>query len=112
MRKLALGLAVLIVLFGAERASAQTCLSFSKDVPCVRGGQINRLDFGAPRPANDHRPAKPLVIPFAEHQPDAIDCAMVKPVDPSFRSTMPVVRPDPRTNYPTPIVKVPSCKSS
>ena len=40
---------------------------------------------------------------------EALDCKMVKPVDPSFKSKMPVATPDPNLALPTKIVPVPSC---
>jgi hypothetical protein len=38
------------------------------------------------------------------------DCKMVKPVDPQFKSAMPVVTPDPHLKLPMSIVAVPDCR--
>jgi hypothetical protein len=40
------------------------------------------------------------------------DCAMVKLVDPAFRSNMPVVKPNPKVHYSMRVVEVPSCTPS
>jgi hypothetical protein len=40
-----------------------------------------------------------------------IDCAMVKRVDPNFRSNMPVITPDPNVHYPMPVMKPVSCEA-
>ena len=42
--------------------------------------------------------------------PTAIDCKMIKPIDPQFVSAMPVIPPDPNLQLLMPIVRVPPCK--
>jgi hypothetical protein len=51
---------------------------------------------------------KPVVF-VLEIIPEPMDCGMVKPVDPNFKSKMPVVTPDPKLALPMKIVPVPSC---
>jgi len=61
-----------------------------------------RVEFGAKVPQQ-------FVIVQIEPSIPA-DCKMVKPVDPQFRSAMPVVTPDPRLKLPMSIVPVPDCR--
>src|SRR4051812_3128039 len=46
----------------------------------------------------------------ASARPQPTDCKMVKPVDPQFKSKMPVITPDEKVKFRTPVVPVPSCK--
>lgn len=41
---------------------------------------------------------------------EATDCKMIKPVDPQFKSKMPVVTPDEKVTFTVQVVEVPSCK--
>ena len=54
---------------------------------------------------------RPIIFTFiVGDAPQAMDCKMVRSIDPNFASKMPVVTPDPNLTFRTPIVPVPSCK--
>jgi hypothetical protein len=97
MGKLILGIVVLAVAIGSARATAQQCITFSSTVPCVaKDGPIDRVQFGDAKPAPSKQ-VKVVPAPTIETKPhphQAIDCAMLKYVDPNFRSKMPVIKTD------------------
>lgn len=104
----------LIVATSPANAHGQ-CLSFSRDVACAAKPSI-RANFGVtktkppvsvPTPAELARQA--AATKHAPREAGAIDCQMVRKVDPSFHSNMPVVTPDPNVNFVITVVPVPSC---
>ena len=114
MPKLILGIVVLTVAIGSARATAQQCISFSSAVPCVaKSAPIDRIQFGQTKPAPS-KPSKVVPAPTIEpkanpHQ--AIDCAMLKYVDPNFRSNMPVIKSDdPKVKQTMRVVIPTACK--
>jgi hypothetical protein len=93
-------------------ASAQ-CGPFATGARCSRATKHTiHVDFGLPKaaPKSPLPPVIPLPTVRLVHEPTAIDCGMVKPVDPTFHSDMPVLKPDPGVNLPTPIIRPPPCK--
>lgn len=66
---------------------------------------VAALSMGAQRAGMTSKP----VVFVLEFIPEPTDCGMVKPVDPNFKSKMPVVTPDPKLALPMKIVPVPSC---
>lgn len=117
MARFILGIVVLAVAIGSARAAAQQCITFSSAVPCVaKDGPIDRVQFGAAKEAlgKQVKPVKVVPAPTLEpkaHPHQAIDCAMLKYVDPNFRSNMPVVTStDPKVKPTLRVVTQPSCK--
>lgn len=113
MARIAFATLVLGVVLGSDLAAAPQCVSFSKDIPCVsKSGAIDRIDFRVSKQAPDTPTTKPAVVranDVEKHQ-QAIDCAMVKKVDPTFDSAMPVVKPDPTVRHSIREIPVPPCK--
>jgi hypothetical protein len=75
-----------------------------------------QFSFVVPEPKQEVKPRTAPPQPVAppapvENAPIPIDCKMVKPPDPKFHSSMPVVRPDPNVEFTMKIVIVPPCKS-
>src|SRR5436190_22844029 len=102
-------LATLVLVAGASLVSAQSAqsldgVSFKRATPMKAPS-----DFGAvllPVSKVKVVQAAPLgESPLASRAEQPIDCAMVKPIDPSFHSHMPIVTPDPNVHYTMPIVK-------
>ena len=115
--KLILGIVVLAVAIGSVRAAAQQCITFSSAVPCgAKDGPIDRVQFGDAKPAPDKQvkqvkvvQAPTVVVKTHPHQ--AIDCAMLKYVDPNFRSNMPVIKTtDPKVKQTMRVVIPTACK--
>ena len=109
-----LGLLVIVVVgwvLWPEPASAQ-CVSFSKDFPCeVKGGPLNRLDFGAGKSQLPQtKPSAVVVAPVVIESQPGSDCKLVKAPDPQFHSNMPVIAPDSTKKYSLRVIVVPSCK--
>jgi hypothetical protein len=115
MPRFAMVLALVIVPATADVVSAQTAWPFGQQLLAPRTGDqktpwilrgeatlLPTLDAAAPAVVVVARPAP------APRQ--AIDCAMVKPVDPAFRSNMPIVTPDPKVNHTMRVIPVPSCR--
>ena len=117
MAKFILGIVVLAVAIGSARITAQQCITFSSAVPCIaKDRPIDHLQFGDAKPAPEKQvkqvkvvQAPTVVVQAHPHQ--AIDCAMLKYVDPNFRSNMPVVTStDPKVKPTLRVVTQPSCK--
>jgi hypothetical protein len=117
MGKLSLGIVALMVVFGSDslaaQEAAQQCITFSRELPCApKKGAIDRIDFRVSKPAPEPQSPNPVVTPGKELNPPhaAIDCAMVKPIDPNFHSAMPIVKPHPNVQYTLRVIPVPTCR--
>ena len=103
--------ASLALVIGSTAVSAQ-CRALSPGVACA-GLVSSRIhaDFRAPKPA----PRKPITsvnpLPVEIKGSSPVDCPMVKPIDPQFRSSMPIVRPDPNGKLTMRVISVPGCAS-
>jgi hypothetical protein len=114
-----------VVLFSMPSAAAAQARPTSFGGTHTRGA-LGALSFGVqvpkkvpsvPQPAPMKRPTpKDLATAFAALQGQRtaaqppIDCKMVRPVDPTFHSAMPVEHPDRRVQLPSRILVVPSCQ--
>ena len=113
MRTAILLLAVLCLCLVPKSASAQ-CSGFSIGVTCSASTKPTvYVDFGLPKAAPDtripqvdtHRATLPMVI----RTPGPIDCRMVKPIDPQFKSAMRIAAADPKVQLPMRIVQTSTC---
>ena len=115
MRSIAMVLALLVVFATSGVVSAQVGGPFgqlqltpdadSRQGPLIFRGvatPLSKLDLTAP----------PLIVATTPAPPasQAMDCTMVKPVDPKFHSNMPVVKPSPDIEYTMRVVPAPSCR--
>jgi hypothetical protein len=115
MRSIAVLLALLVVSATSGVVSAQVGGPFgqlqltpdagSRKGPLIFRGvatPLSKLDLAAP----------PIVVATTPAPPasQAIDCAMVKPVDPKFHSNMPVAKPNPNIAHTMRGVPAPSCR--
>jgi hypothetical protein len=112
MRALAIVAVAVSLLVLPKEASGQ-CSSSSTAGPCS-SLSVGNLDFRAQkdRPTKAVKPLSPPAnpVPAVDAGVNPIDCGMIKPVDPRFKSAMPVLHPDPKVQLPTRIVQAPSCK--
>jgi hypothetical protein len=86
----------------APNAKLTACRLFAPTAACGSGAQLFRL------PPDPKSPDAPQFV-IVQIEPAPIDCKMVKPVNPDFRSNMPVAMPNPKLAFPMKVVPVPSC---
>lgn len=98
-----LALVAIVSMAAAPKATLTACRLFAPHARCDARTQVVFLPAD-PKTAN--APPQFLIV---EASPEPTDCAMVKRVDPSFKSKMPVSTPDPKLALPMKIVPVPSC---
>ena len=103
MRALAIALVTALSALALPGIAAAECNLFGGKPACSSAKPMFRVEFGA-------KPADPQFIVVQIEPSIAADCKMVKPVDPKFKSAMPVVTPDPSLKLPMRIVHVPDCK--
>ena len=106
-----LGPAITVFLMAIPRVASAQCPS-SVGITCSRIDPA-QFEFGVQTPPK--RPtlkfvSSPPAAAAAQPAQPPIDCAMVKPVDPKFASTMPVIPADAK-RLPMKVVHVPSCKN-
>lgn len=105
-------------LVAAPRTASAQCGPFAKGVTCLGSTRpALRGDFGlqtpAPKPTHpSSKERRTVATPSVQtHESETpIDCKMVKPVDPQFRSSMPVIAPDRNARLPMRLVQPPACK--
>jgi hypothetical protein len=68
------------------------------------------IDVGAEATGAPFDERRVVFVLNVDDMPQAMDCKMVRSIDPNFASKMPVVTPDPKLTFRTPIFPVPSCK--
>jgi hypothetical protein len=108
----------LLSLVAAPRTASAQCGPFSKGPACPTSTRpVLRGDFGlqklAPKPAQPSSKRNwtdTQAIVQAHQDQTPIDCQIIKPVDPQFRSAMPVVSPDRNVRLPMRIIQPPACK--
>jgi hypothetical protein len=110
-------LLVFVALIGLPATARADCPLFGAgSSACLSAKPLARADFAKMAAQNAEvrqmttaakeslaAPAQPADVP-------PIDCRMVKPVDPQFKSAMPVITPDKGVKLPMSVVTVPSCK--
>jgi hypothetical protein len=102
MRASAIALVTTLSALALPGTAPAECNLFGGKPSCSSAKSMFRVEFGA---------KAPVQFVIVQIEPSiATDCKMVKPVDPQFRSAMPVVTPDPRLKLPMRIVHVPDCK--
>jgi len=111
MRPLTTSFIVLLAVLGAPLAAHADCTLFSADGSNRATAQSKvKVDFAKLAAANEQ--AQKMLAEaqraMAAHSVPT-DCNMIKPVDPQFRSKMPVQTPDPDVKLPIQTVPIPSC---
>jgi hypothetical protein len=106
------GPAIAACVIAVPSTAAAQCSS-SAGLTCSRIDPA-QFEFGVETPPqqptlNFFSPPPAAVFARAARPP--ADCAMVKPVDPKFASTMPVLPADAKRQLPMTIVHVPPCKN-
>lgn len=108
------GLAILVLcLLAIPSNAAAQCGVFLAGSTCSHATATTiHADFGSQKAAQ--KPARQTAVnppkTSVSHDRNAIDCQMIKPVDPGFRSAMPMLRRDPTVQLPMRTVQPPSCK--
>jgi hypothetical protein len=102
MRAPAIALVTILSALALPGTAAAECNLFGGKPSCSSATSMFRVEFGAKVPQQ-------FVIVQIEPAIPA-DCKMLKPVDPQFRSAMPIVTPDAGLKLPMRIVPVPDCR--
>lgn len=116
MRTLAVALVTGLAILALSSNVQAQCGLFQREAKCAPTSTSPlvvdfRLPGGAVLPGRSGRPAVvSRVATNRDPQVQGNDCAMVKPVDPDFRSNMPIVRPDPWVKLPMRVIPAPPCK--
>jgi hypothetical protein len=97
-----LALVAIVSMAAAPKAPLTACRLFAPTASCGPGARLVLLPF-------DPKTQTAAQFMIVESTPEPTDCGMVKHVDPSFKSKMPVSTPDPKLALPIKIVPVPSC---
>jgi hypothetical protein len=106
MRARAIALVTTLAALALPGIAAAECNLFGGTPSCSSAQGAFRVEFGA----KSAKTAPPPLMVIVQLEPSiSPDCKMVKPVDPQFRSAMPVVTPDPGLTLPMRIVPVPDC---
>jgi hypothetical protein len=106
-----LAVATLSVIAIPKTVSAQ-CGAFSAGATCSRPTKpAIRADFGLQKMAPSAKTRKPLTATQAPATSTSapVDCQMIKPIDPQFRSSMAVIQPAENVQLPMGVIHAPSC---
>jgi hypothetical protein len=105
---------VFVALIGIPATARAECPLFGAGSAACPSTKLTRPDFAKMAALNAEvrqmtAAAKQALVATSQSADVPTDCRMVKPVDPQFKSAMPVITPDKDVKLPMKIVTVPSC---
>jgi hypothetical protein len=115
MRMGAILTVAVLLLIAVPRAARAQCSAFSVGGACAGSGKPTfHLDFRAQKDTLQ-KPVQPLnhsvnPVPPVMAGSNPVDCGMIKRVDPQFKSVMPIVKPDPKVQFPMKTLQPSACK--
>jgi hypothetical protein len=111
MKRVVLALvAIYLMTANVSTLGAQPCVRFSPTAPCANAKAARPPLFGPPQPSLPKPSPQPPVAQTEIVMEQAVDCKMVRPIDPAFYSAMPILRAQPDVMLALKIIVPPPCR--